>query len=331
MVAVLISLLFWGITKEIRDRYSSEIFRRLQELSLYGLGLSLLSAILGVFHSSATQTFESAGIALLFVGTFHFWGMPWKSFYRYLVPVAAVGIAVLSLLTHRVIAGLLILIYLGYFLFMLLQQNKFGKKGIPFIALGVFLGALILDVIYPSYIFRSWEGIAVTYALIERLIIYLHSIYQTSVTDRLTGLVNRATFLNYVEDFVKTDYWIGVIFVDIDNFKSINDTHGHDRGDSVLKEVSKILKDAVAGIGVAGRFGGEEMVALVVDQDALAFAETLRKNIMERTEVTASIGVAISKGQVNANDLVTLADQAMYIAKKSGKNKVILGTEELLK
>lgn len=330
MVGLVECFLVWGITKQIRDRYSSEIFGRINELSLLGMALSLLATLLELIGIHSSLSLEWAVFGSLTFGVLHFWGLPWRQLYRFGIPGLYLVIGLLGLFISFRLAGLLIILSLLPFLYMLYKSGGNGIKGVPIIAIGAFAISLILDSIHPSYIYRSWEAIAIIYGLIERLIIYLHSIYLRSVTDRLTGLNNRTTFISYVEDFIQSDHHIGIIFIDIDNFKAVNDTLGHEAGDRVLIDVSRIIKESVLGIGVGGRFGGEEMVALIIDNDPLFVAEEIRKAVQEQTSVTLSLGVAISDQTVSAADLINIADQAMYISKRSGKNQVNLGTKELL-
>ncbi|UJF31537.1 GGDEF domain-containing protein [Paenibacillus hexagrammi] len=153
----------------------------------------------------------------------------------------------------------------------------------------------------------------------------MQAIYNSSITDGLTRLYNRKYFYNRVTQHVQRHLPISVLFSDIDNFKKLNDTQGHQKGDEVLKQVAQILKDEVEEYGIAGRYGGEEMVVMVTDPGIKmdAFAERVRKRIESETIVTASIGYSKYKKGLSAEELIKQADEAMYKAKTTGKNKVV--------
>jgi len=156
--------------------------------------------------------------------------------------------------------------------------------------------------------------------------------------DFLTGLVNRKRFERAIEDaikdFHKKNYPFSIIFVDVDNFKKVNDTYGHLVGDIVLKEIASIFKFYLRANTVVGRIGGEEFCILlpgVEIEDAKNIAERLRKIIENREikledgtvlKVTASFGVTQVKMGDTLKTILERADKALYKAKKTGKNKV---------
>lgn len=158
--------------------------------------------------------------------------------------------------------------------------------------------------------------------------------------DFLTGLVNRRRFERALEDAIrdrkKRGYPSALIFVDIDNFKQINDKYGHINGDLVLKELATIFRFYLRANTVIGRLGGEEFAILLPGteiDDAVKVAERLRKIIENREikinhgetkkiKVTASFGVTDVRPNDTVEILLNRADEAMYEAKKSGKNQV---------
>lgn len=158
--------------------------------------------------------------------------------------------------------------------------------------------------------------------VIERLL----NTYQSSITDGLTGLYNRRHFQTKAEQLLRRPKGMAVIFCDIDNFKKLNDTEGHHRADGVLKQVAEIIKEEASGIGSAGRYGGEELLACITLDKVKpnVVAESIRKRVETETIVTISVGVGTSKDGGNVQDIVKLADQAMYHSKTTGKNKVTL-------
>jgi diguanylate cyclase (GGDEF)-like protein len=154
--------------------------------------------------------------------------------------------------------------------------------------------------------------------------------------DPLTNLFNRAAFLEALQETVKTAQTgaqSALIYVDLDNFKVINDSFGHSSGDLVLVEVAALLKDCVRVQDVPGRMGGDEFAVLLQGVD-LAEAKTLGEEIRLRMErlhfshptrpfgVVASIGLAMIDGTVPEKDVIAFADSACYSAKTQGGARV---------
>ncbi|WP_276352691.1 GGDEF domain-containing protein [Cohnella caldifontis] len=177
--------------------------------------------------------------------------------------------------------------------------------------------AEILHIVYYVLLFML---------LFERVVELLMSAYRSSITDGLTNLYNRRYFNGQLDRALRSSKPVGVIFCDIDNFKRLNDTHGHHRADGVLKQVAAILTEETQGIGLAGRYGGEELVAFVAGPalTAVQAAEAIRSRTEKESLVTLSIGIcAVPPGSgVSAEDLMKRADQAMYHSKTTGKNRV---------
>ncbi|WP_158630135.1 GGDEF domain-containing protein [Cohnella sp. AR92] len=165
------------------------------------------------------------------------------------------------------------------------------------------------------------------FILLERVIEVMQKSHLSSITDALTGIFNRRHFYENVQRAVNAGRPVTVIFSDIDNFKRLNDTRGHKAGDDVLKQVANILKEELDGIGMAGRYGGEELVGLVRNEavDLKQLTERIRFRIEKETDpgVTASIGYSTREEGVSHEELIKQADQAMYQAKTTGKNKVV--------
>lgn len=164
---------------------------------------------------------------------------------------------------------------------------------------------------------------------------------EMAVTDQLTGLHNRRYMSRHLENLmeqsVRTGKPLAFAILDIDFFKAVNDTYGHDIGDEVLREFAQRITANIRGIDLACRFGGEEFVVVMPDTDisfAYAVSERLRKQIEcapvvisrapGKVEVTASIGLAAYTGEGDSADaLLHRADQALYQAKRSGRNRVV--------
>jgi two-component system cell cycle response regulator len=166
---------------------------------------------------------------------------------------------------------------------------------------------------------------------------------ELAVTDQLTGLYNRRYLVTHTDAIFadpNTDQKpISILVIDVDHFKPINDTYGHEAGDLVLQELAKRIVSSVRGIDVACRYGGEEFVLLMPSTDselASMIAERLREDIEEHPIVvdeetqkaislTVSIGIATSDVGDNdtAQKMLKRADDALYQAKNQGRNQVV--------
>ncbi|MEW5787899.1 MAG: diguanylate cyclase [Pseudomonadota bacterium] len=160
-----------------------------------------------------------------------------------------------------------------------------------------------------------------------------------SVTDPLTGLLNRAGFLGQLEGRVREAerYQVPLVLVmlDIDHFKSINDRYGHAVGDDVLRHVADILSRNLRRADLCCRWGGEEFLILLPMQDTAggrASAEKLRLAVEqgaypEKGRMTASFGVAVHRRSEETSEWIGRADRALYEAKASGRNRVVLAED----
>lgn len=161
-----------------------------------------------------------------------------------------------------------------------------------------------------------------------------------AMTDHLTGLHNRAYFYQAGEQLLaiekRSSVPLTICMIDIDNFKSINDTYGHDTGDRALKYIANTLKNNIRESDIVIRFGGEEFIILLPNctaKEAYKVINNLTKTIADSTfyldneeklQITISSGITSKIGSLDS--MVIQADEYMYIAKKSGKNRVY--TEE---
>ena len=160
--------------------------------------------------------------------------------------------------------------------------------------------------------------------------------------DRLTGLWNREAILGFMNREIargkRSGDFVGVLMLDVDHFKTVNDTHGHQVGDAVLQEIGKRLVRGMRSYDWAGRYGGEEFLVLLCNcnPETLAMcAERLRELIASEPvrvfdlelKVTVSIGAALSSAERlrTGNQMVSIADAALYRAKNSGRNRVEIG------
>lgn len=167
---------------------------------------------------------------------------------------------------------------------------------------------------------------------IDRAIDFFHD---EARKDGLTQIFNRASTVHFGEKMLaktnKHNKPFAAIILDIDHFKSINDTWGHPEGDKVIKNVASIVQQAMRESDICGRWGGEEFVCLLpgaTEEVALKVAEriraTIQDNVKEPRPVTVSLGVSLSRAGVPLLGMVSEADKALYISKNSGRNRVTL-------
>ena len=157
------------------------------------------------------------------------------------------------------------------------------------------------------------------------------------MTDELTGLANHRRFQELLqkemEQVRRYGHPVGLIMLDIDDFKSINDTYGHPQGDVVLELVARALRHTSREVDIPARYGGEEMALILPHTNlagAYAIAERLRRAIQAMTiprregpgalRITASFGVSVS-ADGDKDALISGADAALYAAKRRGKNR----------
>lgn len=160
-----------------------------------------------------------------------------------------------------------------------------------------------------------------------------------AITDYLTGLYNIRYFYHRLEEEFsrasRYNFPLSCLMIDLDHFKDINDRYGHRAGDSVLREVARLMKSHTRKSDVLARYGGEEFIMLLPEtheKGAIAKAESLRSSIgklrfkalKDKRAVTVSIGVATYPDVIvnDTDDLITYADNALYKAKTSGRNRV---------
>ena len=169
-----------------------------------------------------------------------------------------------------------------------------------------------------------------------------HQVQRQAVTDELTALANHRRFQELLatemEQVRRYHYPVGLIMLDVDNFKMVNDTYGHPQGDIVLAEVARVVRESSREADAPARYGGEEMAVILPHTDlegAHAIAERVRLAVESleiplldkrgSLRVTASFGVAASTDG-NKDALIAIADVALYAAKHQGKNRTVSGS-----
>jgi len=165
---------------------------------------------------------------------------------------------------------------------------------------------------------------------------YLDSCEEAAFTDHLTGLANRRRFERQLEREVARTRRYGhpfcLLLLDVDHFKRVNDTYGHEGGDEALRRLGHVLQTGTRGVDTAARVGGEEFAVILTETDfahGLEVAERLRQtvketDIPEASRVTISIGLAeFSESMREGRELYAAADAALYEAKRQGRDRVV--------
>lgn len=218
-----------------------------------------------------------------------------------------------------------------YCLFLLTDGNITNLfKGVSFFS--SLISPLILAPVFSWYFVGAFFKIKNLEEQMRELAAY----------DSLTNLYNRGACLLALENIIRqskrTQTDLAVLFVDLDHFKEINDAHGHDVGDMVIKRFASYLKSTLRESDVIGRIGGEEFLVGLPNlgmDDAQLIAEKLRNNIANEAiivdakttlHITISIGLTIyhHTEEINIQNILKKADIALYNAKNSGRNKVCI-------
>lgn len=230
---------------------------------------------------------------------------------------------------------------------------------IPLMRRGIFLGALVLGSddherfkadMATSFLDRLGKVLSVC---MENTLNY-EQLRRSSLYDTLTGVNNRRLFEQRLDEEIlrslRTGECLSCIFLDIDFFKKVNDTHGHQVGDIALKHVADLIKGQLRSNDVLARYGGEEFVAILSTANmkkGLEVAERMRECVQntplqitddESVSITVSAGVATflvdtpgACKAISKNELIALADKALYVAKQEGRNQVKCGGEIMAK
>lgn len=197
-------------------------------------------------------------------------------------------------------------VYLMY-LFWILCSFTFG-----------FLSAWILD--------RSRKSVFITQKKLQKL----------AITDTLTGVYNRSVLHHVLTQQLSnpsnSDHSFGLIIIDVDHFKSINDTLGHEVGDQVIKKIAKKLSQLISEKDTLVRWGGEEFVVIATQVDSKSLAQQCNEirieiendRFLENKTVTVSIGATLYRDKDTHDSLLIRADNAMYQAKEEGRNRFVI-------
>lgn len=217
-----------------------------------------------------------------------------------------------------------------------------GWMGVPLIWHEKVIGIMTMDSRTPNayndeaaQYAQAFANQAASAIQISRMFTQLQSL---ALTDPLTGVINRRQFFEFAGKIVAKakdeNQTVSAIMIDVDNYKKVNDTHGHLSGDQILKVVSNCFKSVLQPNDLLSRVGGDEFVVLLPNQgkkQAEAVAERLRSSLEnaaivvmdKRVSVTASFGVAeIDRTRMDLDEMINRADQALYQSKNAGRNTV---------
>lgn len=341
---------------------SIKIMRRYRHKQVFiilicGLGTAAIPQLLNAYAASSLQAVpESLYIISTIAGTISFIIINFVFMKMYAIGIririapivllslgAAIAIAASFLLAPYEIGGTKALGFpvLDFYMFiliitMLVVTRHIEMPAAYFISLCIMFSYQIALMLH-QYVFehsQPWLGALVMalpvlyyfllfYLLLEWIMERLLTTYQSAILDGLTGLYVRRHFQKKLAEMIARKP-AAVIFCDIDNFKSLNDAKGHHAADQALQQVASILRDEVAPHGIAGRYGGEELLgAIEIDKvKPQTIAERIRARVEQETIVTVSVGFCTTKESAELASLVKLADEAMYYSKSTGKNKV---------
>lgn len=355
----------------VRDHSIDFINSRADYISVRARILSIVFAFLAIvwipidYYTMDTLTFsEIVVLRLIFSGAFvmlALWGG--HCYNLYVARARIVGFIVIPGLFY--LASHLLLpenseesiILIGYSFMPLLVMALLAIfpltffEGVSFITLSMFLfvatklvdqSLLMVDVLEDLWLLFLLGGIALWVEMTQ--LYMLMNLYREATRDMLTGLVNRRILSTKLEDEIKESERSGndlyIMLFDLDFFKRINDTYGHKMGDFVLQHFAKILKSHCNDVIVAGRYGGEEFLAIVPNsgrEEAMELAESIRRSCHkaeiynqqkgEKIKFTTSVGVTRRMANEDASQLFSRVDEELYRAKSSGRDFVAISDQ----
>lgn len=306
-------------------------------------GVATLSSLLLPASESLQRTgVVAVGFAALALGAI-FWFLPWHEWSPSTAMWRIVPIAEALIALHNYYGGndpyRYGLFFMVVYVWVGASQARWTTAWLAPVTLLAYELPLILDHRPASAMWSALYAVPI-FTLVGEAIAWLASeLRRTTASlelqalhDPLTGLANRLLLDERIESArrrsERNDTHLGVVFLDVDHFKAINDTLGHDQGDAVLREVGKRLVDAVRATDTVARNGGDEFVVLIEDEDKrvphviaarieAAFADPFALEC-GATPVSVSIGVAVGSAR-DGIDLLSRSDEAMYAAKRQGR------------
>ena len=211
---------------------------------------------------------------------------------------------------------------LGYLLVHLLATVIFFRSGVTYQQFNLMLQIFLANSVLLGML---W--------LISQFRYSYQAMYEIAHTDALTGIMNRRSMQDQLEQQASQQRGFGILLIDIDHFKRINDTHGHGIGDQVLRELALLLEGQTRTQEVVSRWGGEEFLVLsnglnpaVAEQVAQRLLEAIRGSRLGGLNVTISIGLAWREDSETLESVIARADTALYAAKANGRDRFELAS-----
>lgn len=220
------------------------------------------------------------------------------------------------------------------------KKNIHSIMGVPIISKNEFIGYIIVE--HNIYNFMNVELKLFLKSIANQIAIALENSFlyrkleDLTKRDALLGIYNRKYFFEFLQKKSEEESKFAIVMIDIDDFKTINDTCGHQFGDKVLKNTVSVIKKWIDKNDVIARYGGEEFILYISDfkneDDVYDKVEIIRKSIEKSTvkcetkekNVTASFGISFfPQNGKDANELTKVADDLLYKSKSSGKNRVL--------
>ena len=240
----------------------------------------------------------------------------------------------------KILSGLICMFIAGYILYAFLHRPSTIRSIADLVVPGIFFGGAIFVYMVCSLSLKTALDLQRIYVL-----------EQENITDPLMGIYNRRYLdRRLMEESLRATRYeqpFSIFLLDLDHFKRINDTYGHQMGDLVLKKLALVIMGSVREVDVVIRYGGEEILVILPNTtvaNAVELAERLRQNIEETImvepdpgkkrpaiHITVSIGVSgyrSADGWDNSRWVVERADKALYRAKSQGRNRVVLSEEQ---
>lgn len=232
----------------------------------------------------------------------------------------------------KILVLLILFFIVGYIGYAIVSWNSYGKFSDLLVPAIFFFGALFVLLVNTISLQAALDVKRISTLEIE------------NITDPLTGIHNRRYLDRRLdEEFARAHRYglpLSIFLLDIDHFKRINDTFGHQIGDSVLVNIGRLIQKTVRQADIVARYGGEEILVIATNtssSDAITLAERVRQKVgtsvmasakqekvHQNISVTVSIGVAaIGPAIVDSHGLIASADKALYLAKQGGRNRVV--------
>ncbi|WP_025025479.1 GGDEF domain-containing protein [Caldalkalibacillus mannanilyticus] len=225
-----------------------------------------------------------------------------------------------------------------FFLFFVFWEPHFSQKFDPIHTISILAVILIAYVLSMMMIERASEllnELSKSMQASQELMVSKILMEKMSKTDALTNVNNHRAFQEYTDDLLQhsKNLTLHLLLIDIDNFKQVNDTYGHQVGDSILKFTAQTIKENIQDHDFLARYGGEEFVCILIDQsveEALHTSKKIRRKIfqigheeLDHHSISVSIGLHTYAHTMSKDKWFQGADEALYYAKKTGKNKVV--------